>query len=259
MQPFLLDGRPTATAPTRLVEDPADLAPLSPARFRPIAGARVVDLSSLWAGPLATSLLSDAGAEVIKVESTGRPDGARSGPTAFFDLLHAGKRSVALDLPDPVAVAHLQALVDDADLVVEASRPRALDQLGIVRHLRWLTLTAYGATGPWRQWSGFGDDAAVAGGLVSGTSDAPAFYGDAVADPLAGLYAAAVALAVLVGEPASVDLALREVANHVVGDAPPGPPLRAGARRHRPGAAPALGEGNHDLLRPADAPAARAR
>lgn len=259
MQPFLLDGRPTATAPTRLVEDPADLAPLSPARFRPIAGARVVDLSSLWAGPLATSLLSDAGAEVIKVESTGRTDGARAGDPAFFDLLHAGKRSVALDLPDPVAVAHLQALVDDADLVVEASRPRALDQLGIVRHRRWLTLTAYGATGPWRQWSGFGDDAAVAGGLVSGTADAPAFYGDAVADPLAGLYAAAAALAVLVGEPASVDLALREVANHVVGDAPPGPPLRVGARRHRPGAAPALGEGNHDLLRPADAPAARAR
>lgn len=156
MQPFLLDGRPTATAPTRLVEDPADLAPLSPARSRPIAGARVVDLSSLWAAALSTPLLHDAGAEVIKVESTGRPDGARAGDPVFFDLLNAGK---AQRRPRPARCrrrrrGQLQRLVDGADLAVEASRPRALDQLGIVRHRRWLTLTAYGATGPWRQYGG---------------------------------------------------------------------------------------------------------
>ncbi len=184
----------------------------------------------------------DAGAEVVKVESTGRPDGARRGDRAFFDLLNAGKRSVALDLPDPKAVAVLQALVDGADLVVEGSRPRALDQLGIVRHRRWVALTAYGASGPWRQWSGFGDDAAVAGGLVGGSPQAPAFYGDAIADPVAGLHAAVAGLAVLVGAPASVDLALREVVNHVIGVAPPGPMPAAGVRRVRPGRAPALGE-----------------
>ena len=62
---------------------------------------RVVDLSALWAGPLAASLLQRNGAEVIKVEDTRRPDGARRGDAAFYDLLNAGKRSVALDLSSP--------------------------------------------------------------------------------------------------------------------------------------------------------------
>ena len=65
---------------------------------RAIDGARVVDLSSLWAGPLCGQLLAAAGADVVKVESTARPDGARQGPAAFFDLLNGVKRSVALDL-----------------------------------------------------------------------------------------------------------------------------------------------------------------
>lgn len=242
MHPFLLDGRPPAPPPARVEGDAGGPATPPSTGPRRLAETHVVDLSSLWAGPLATSLLADAGAEVVKVESTGRPDGARRGDRAFFDLLNAGKRSVALDLPDPKAVAVLQALVDGADLVVEGSRPRALDQLGIVRHRRWVALTAYGASGPWRQWSGFGDDAAVAGGLVGGSPQAPAFYGDAIADPVAGLHAAVAGLAVLVGAPASVDLALREVVNHVIGVAPPGPMPAAGVRRVRPGRAPALGE-----------------
>jgi hypothetical protein len=58
----------------------------------------VVDLSSLWAGPLCTQLLQDAGARVVKLESAARPDGARFGAPAFFDLLNAGKASVALEL-----------------------------------------------------------------------------------------------------------------------------------------------------------------
>ena len=257
MTPFLLDGRPPPPAGPQPLTEPGPLDVRPRARPRPLAGARVVDLSSLWAGPLATSLLCDAGAEVIKVESTGRPDGARVGSRAFFDLLNAGKRSVALPLPDPAAVAQLQALIDTADLVVEASRPRALDQLGILRHRQWLTLTAYGAAGPWRQWSGFGDDAAVAGGLVGGSPDAPTFLGDAVADPLAGLHAAVAGLAVLVGTPTRVDLALREVANHVVGDGVPGPLPATDVRRTRPGRAPALGEANPELLGDLSAPVSR--
>ena len=62
----------------------------------------MVELGSLWAAPLCGSLLAAAGADVVKVESIGRPDGARRGPPAFFDLLNGGKRSVALDLrPSP--------------------------------------------------------------------------------------------------------------------------------------------------------------
>ena len=65
---------------------------------RAISEVRVLDLSSLWAGPLCGALLAEAGADVIKVESTTRPDGARAGPEAVFDLLNGRKRSVALDL-----------------------------------------------------------------------------------------------------------------------------------------------------------------
>ena len=65
-----------------------------------LAGALVVDLSSLWAGPLCGHLLTVAGARTVKVESTGRPDGARRGPAPFYDLLHAGQESVALDFRD---------------------------------------------------------------------------------------------------------------------------------------------------------------
>jgi hypothetical protein len=66
-----------------------------------VEGLRVVDLTSLWAGPLCGDLLARAGARVIKVESKDRPDGARRGPAAFFDLLNGQKRSVMLDFSTP--------------------------------------------------------------------------------------------------------------------------------------------------------------
>ena len=68
----------------------------------------VVDLSALWGGPLCTHLLQLAGARVVKVESTRRPDGARFGPAAFLDLLNAGKQSVALDFASPEGRARLR-------------------------------------------------------------------------------------------------------------------------------------------------------
>ena len=106
-------------------------------RWRPahpgprVAGALVVDLSSLWAGPLCAQLLTAAGARTVKVESTSRPDGARRGPAPFYDLLHAGQDSVALDFRDHRDVDRLRTLLAAADIVIEASRPRALAQLGI--------------------------------------------------------------------------------------------------------------------------------
>jgi hypothetical protein len=96
-----------------------------------VAELLVVDLSSLWAGPLCAQMLGLAGARIVKVESTGRPDGARFGPPAFFDLLHAGHETVALDFTTPEGREDLRRLLDAADVVIEASRPRALRQLGI--------------------------------------------------------------------------------------------------------------------------------
>ncbi|MGH8505279.1 MAG: CoA transferase [Stenotrophobium sp.] len=167
---------------------------------------RVLDLSSLWAGPLCSHLLQRLGADVVKVESTQRPDGARHGPAAFFDLLNAGKRSVALDFSSAPGRECLRALIAQADVVIEASRPRALRQLGIdaesiVRSqpgLIWLSISGYGRGGPQENWLAYGDDAGVAAGLsyvmqqVTGES---MFVGDAIADPLTGLHAALAAWA----------------------------------------------------------------
>src|SRR5262249_27702398 len=94
-------GRLPAPASAPAAPDAAGAWPLAdlavaatsagPAVPRRLEGALVVDLSSLWAGPLCGRLLADAGATVVKVESRARPDGARRGPAAFFDLLNAGK------------------------------------------------------------------------------------------------------------------------------------------------------------------------
>lgn len=155
--------------------------PVRTARVRPgrpydgrVGDLLVVDLSSLWAGPLCGSLLAAAGMDVVKVESTSRPDGARRGPAEFFDLLHGGKRSVALDLATPEGARMLRRLLERADVVIEGSRPRALEHLGIRREELlarasprvWISITGHGRSGEHRDRVAFGDDAAVAGGLV---------------------------------------------------------------------------------------------
>jgi hypothetical protein len=175
----------------------------------------VVDLSSLWAGPLCGRLLADVGATVIKVESTSRPDGARRGPRAFFELMNAGKRSVMVDLATSGGRAELAQLIASADVVIEASRPRALQQLGIDADAFpgrvWLSITAYGRSQPMRV--GFGDDCAVAGGLVAHDAEGPVFVGDAAADPITGLLGAVAVLDRLAsGERCLVDLGLAQAA-----------------------------------------------
>jgi CoA-transferase family III len=177
---------------------------LGDAPARPdVDGTLVIDLSALWAGPLCGDLLAGSGATVIKVESTQRPDGARRGAGAFYDLLNGRKRSVALDLQTPQGVRILHALVRRADVVIEASRPRALAQFGLDAHDAvgapdgpqvWVSITGYGRSGEEANRVAFGDDAAAAGGLVTQTADGPLFCADAVADPLTGLTAAAACL-----------------------------------------------------------------
>ncbi|MDG4663035.1 CoA transferase [Mycobacterium sp. 236(2023)] len=160
----------------------------------PIAGLLVADLSSMWAGPLCARVLADAGATVVKVESAARPDGTRRGPAAFFDWISTGKLSYCVDFDDSAAVSRLLAA---ADVVIESSRPAALQRRGLgpsdvpARRGRiWVRITGHGTDGERADWVAFGDDAAVAGGLVAGSVDAPQFCGDAIADPLTGLHAA---------------------------------------------------------------------
>ncbi len=174
----------------------------------------VVDLTSLWAGPLAGGLLAEAGCRVVKVESASRPDGARRGPAGFFDLLNHRKAQVSLDLPTPGAVGDLRKLIAGADLVLEASRPRVMQQWGICPDdvveagTGWVSITGHGRRGPHSNRVAFGDDAAVSGGLVV-PGDPPLFVGDAIADPIAGLAAASVAARLLAdGRAALVDVSL---------------------------------------------------
>lgn len=172
-----------------------DLSSLTP---RNVEGAVVVDFSALWAGPLCAHLLGLAGARVIKVETDTRPDGARRGHRGFYDLLHAGHESVSVS-PEKAADRHfLSALVERADIVIEASRPRALARFGIDarasagRGTAWISITARGRS---VDRIGFGDDVAACAGLLAhDSSGLPVFAGDALADPLTGLTAAVHAL-----------------------------------------------------------------
>jgi crotonobetainyl-CoA:carnitine CoA-transferase CaiB-like acyl-CoA transferase len=193
---------------------------------------RVLDLSALWAGPLCAHLLELAGADVIKVESARRPDGARSGAPAFYDLQNAGKRSVALDFATGEGRAALLRLLESADIVIESARPRALRQLGIdadtlvrrVPGLTWVSITGHGRREPGANWVAFGDDAGVAAGLAvatAGPGNEPLFCGDAIADPLTGLHAALAARATWrAGGGALLELALVDVVAHVLGTTP---------------------------------------
>jgi crotonobetainyl-CoA:carnitine CoA-transferase CaiB-like acyl-CoA transferase len=229
-------------------------------------GLLVIDLSSLWAGPLCTHLLQLAGARVVKVESPHRPDGARDGPRPFFDLLHAGQEAVAIDFRRDEGRDALRMLIGAADVVIEASRPRALEQLGIsaeavlrdggVRSPKiWVSITGYGRAAAGRDKVAFGDDAAAAGGLVAWDEGRPCFLADAVADPCAGIVSAAAVLQSLAaGGPRLLDVSMRDVAAHLAGpDAAvvrPPPAVAAEPPRARTpsGRAPRLGQHTESVL-----------
>jgi CoA-transferase family III len=181
----------------------------NPPSTRPISEVLVADLSPMWAGPLCGRILAAAGATVVKVEAPHRPDGTRAGEPRFFDWMNTGKLCYTGDFAD---------LLRAADVVIEASRPAALTRRGLgaeqvpARPGRvWLRISGYGRAHPDRV--AFGDDAAVAGGLVMDADDGPVFCGDAIADPLTGLEATAAVLdALAVGGGTIIDVSMAAVA-----------------------------------------------
>ncbi|HKS47032.1 MAG TPA: CoA transferase [Amycolatopsis sp.] len=228
-----------------------------PGHARPVQDLLVVDFSALWAGPLCAHLLGLAGARVVKVETPSRPDGARFGNRAFYDLLHQGHASVVLDPDDPAQRRALHALVRRADIVIEASRPRALAGFGldagefVAGGGTWVSITAWGRDA---DRIGFGDDVAAASGLVAiDVEGLPVFCGDAIADPLTGMTAAALVMS----EPSGVlwDMPMAGV----VGATTPAPdfgvpsevlPDAAAPTARRPvAAAPAMGADTDRVLR----------
>jgi hypothetical protein len=182
----------------------------------------VLDLSSLWAGPLCGALLAEADADVIKLESKSRPDGARFGNIDFFNRLNAGKRMMEFDSEKDRVI--LREMLATADIVIESARPRVLAQWGFSLadifkanpELIWISITGYGRESARANWVGFGDDVAAAAGLVADGAVGPMFIGDAIADPLAGLAAVASAFACLaVGGGFLVDASLFTAARFV--------------------------------------------
>jgi CoA-transferase family III len=193
---------------------PFRITPVGPPRPEPAAAGdlTVVDLSALWAGPLCAGLLAEAGCRVVKVATPARPDPAAA---------------VTLDPATPAGLGRLRRLLATADVVIEASRPRALEQLGIVAAevvasrpgVTWVGITGYGRRS---NRIAFGDDAAVAGGLVALDRDGlPVFCADAIADPLTGLHAAlAAAISLAAGGGHLVDVAMAGVAAWVAAPRP---------------------------------------
>ncbi|CAJ1509942.1 CoA transferase [[Mycobacterium] burgundiense] len=158
------------------------------------AGLLVVDLTSMWAGPLCAQLLARADAVVVKVESPRRPDGTRAGDRRFFDWMNGAKLGYAADFDRDRSA--LRAMLSAADIVLEGSRPTALTRRGLgprdvpARPGRvWARISGHGDDGDNSGRVAFGDDAAVAGGLVCRDETGPVFMGDALADPLTGIEA----------------------------------------------------------------------
>lgn len=186
----------------------------------------VVDLSALWAGPLCAHLLGAAGGHVVKVEVSGRLDGAREGDPDFYRLLNADHDSVVVDLAREADRDLLQRLCERADIVITACRPRAWTSLGLFPYeicrrtpTTWVAITAYGLEHGDRV--GFGDDVAMAAGMVVwGDDRRPLPCGDAIADPLAGMYAAVDALgSYRIGGSRLLDVSMRDVvAGTIVGE-----------------------------------------
>lgn len=188
--------------------------PVGPPPGLPLDGVRVLDLSTVFMGPLAAQLLADWGADVVKVETPSGDqvrsvgDAAGVGLGTTFVNANRGKRSLAIDLKSDVGRQALLSLVDHADLLMHNIRPPAAVRLGIdfeTLHARNPRLVhcafrGYGAGGPYADHPAY-DDVIQA---VSGIADAqavggaePAYWRCAAADKVMGIYGAAAACAAL--------------------------------------------------------------
>jgi crotonobetainyl-CoA:carnitine CoA-transferase CaiB-like acyl-CoA transferase len=186
----------------------------------PLSGIRVADFTAFWAGPVATQVLASLGADVIKVEGVGRPDGMRFAggrpPTweqwwewgPVFLCSNTNKRGVTIELSLPQGRDVALDLIAHSDLVVENFSPRVMANFD----LEWeavsaanpraimVRMPAFGLDGPWRDWVGFAQTMEQATGMawMTGRLDGPPIIPRGACDPLAGLHAAFAAIAALV-------------------------------------------------------------
>jgi crotonobetainyl-CoA:carnitine CoA-transferase CaiB-like acyl-CoA transferase len=202
---------------------------------------RVLDLSRVLAGPWASQVLADLGAEVIKIERPGSgdetrawgppwlrgPDGAETPESAYFASANRGKKSVAVDVTRPEGQAIVRRLAGRSDALLENFKVGALTRYGLGYDdlarvnpgLVYCSITGFGQTGPYRSRPGYDFMIQAMGGLMSVTGEpegAPMKVGVAITDLLTGMYAATAVLAALAhrdrtGQGQWIDLALLDV------------------------------------------------
>jgi crotonobetainyl-CoA:carnitine CoA-transferase CaiB-like acyl-CoA transferase len=211
----------------------------------PLKGTRVLDLTRVLAGPFATQILADLGAEVVKVERPGTGDDTRGwGPpyvkdaqgndtseTTYFAGCNRGKKSVALDLADPDAQKRVRELAGKCDVLVENYKVGDLARYGLdyasLRSLYpgliYCSITGFGQTGPYAERAGYDPIAQAMCGMMSVTGEpedkpgtTPQRVGVAVVDLMSGQYAVIGILAALLhrkhtGEGQHIDIGLLDV------------------------------------------------
>jgi len=207
----------------------------------PLAGFRVLDLSRILAGPWASQMLADLGAEVIKIERPGQGDDTRGwGPpympdesgnatseAAYFHGANRGKLSVCIDISSKQGQQLIRQLAEQCDVLIENFKVGGLQKYGldyaslkvINPKLIYCSITGFGQTGPYRERAGYDFMIQAMGGLMSVTGERdgePMKVGVALSDVMTGLYAANAIQAALIhrlrgGEGQHIDLALLDV------------------------------------------------
>jgi crotonobetainyl-CoA:carnitine CoA-transferase CaiB-like acyl-CoA transferase len=260
--PIQLSATPWETGPAPLLGEHTEVElgrPAPPPRpvsrtasreAKPLAGLRILDFTNAVAGPIATFILADLGAEVIKVEGPGsRPKNPRSGIAPLregagepgynrlllFNELNRGKRSVSIDVAKPGGRELFLALVAECDAVVQNFAPRVMHNLGVgYEQLRaakddiiLVSMPAFGLSGAYRDRISYGPGIDAMSGLshLTGYADGPPMKpGNFFCDQHAGVHAAFATLAALrhrerTGEGQHVELAMFDGELQVVGDA----------------------------------------
>jgi len=170
-----------------------------------LEGLRVLDFTRVLAGPFATAMLADLGAEIIKIEPPGGDDyraigPMRNGESALFTAMNRNKKSIVLDLKQPAAVALVQELAARCDAVVENFRPGVADRLGIgyaalatvQPRIVYVSVSGFGQTGPYAHRPAYDIIIQAMSGLMEATGDPdgpPTLVGEAVSDVVSGIFA----------------------------------------------------------------------
>ena len=244
----------------------------------PLSHIRVLDLSRIMAGPWASQILADLGADVVKVERPGAGDdtrgwgppfledrsGAQSGEAGYYLSVNRGKRSITLELDKPEGQGVVRALAARSDIVLENFKVGTLARFGlgydelraVNPRLIYCSITGFGQTGPRREAPAYDFMIQAMGGLMSVTGEAdgkpgggPQKVGVPIVDIMTGMYAAIAILAALArrnetGRGDYIDIAMLDVQRGVPrqpGDELPGVRKDAAAHRQRPSQHPAAG------------------